>query len=172
MWSLHICIILALMTNDLLKKSQNLYIDKRKQAPKKNFKMEKTRKFMWDLADLINYISFHWCNWFGYYVVVIALLLTYTTIVNLIILISIMFLFGRNIWLSRDQRFSGMSQMRNPWIFNRLLCIAIFAIRYTFLFAKFKYIDIGLIHELKDFIFTRNLSWLGVFPNNENFVAV
>jgi hypothetical protein len=120
-----------------------------------------------DFIDMIRYFNFHWCSWAGYYAVIISLYLSDINTMNGMLLICITYLFARNIFLCKKERFSGNHKMLNNWRFNRILCIAIVSSRYLFILWSYPVLDFFGVYGWFNAWFGQN-SWLnilGLVPN-------
>jgi hypothetical protein len=123
-----------LIIKNLLRNAKRVYIDIPKAAQyhhdKKSVNIVKSEEWWYNCVDVCKYINFHWCSWFGYYSIIISIYFTGQSLINLVLMLSTSVLMGRNIWLARNEQFSGMIRMKKWWKFNRVVAVVIFCSKY------------------------------------------
>jgi hypothetical protein len=144
-----------LIIKNLLRNVKKVYIDIPKAAQyhhdKKSCDIVKSEEWWYNCVDLCKYINFHWCNWFGYYSIIISIYFTGKSLINLLLMLSTSVLMGRNIWLARNEQFSGMILMKKWWKFNRLVAVVIFFSKYLVVAWSFPVLSATAYTYVSDF---------------------
>lgn len=120
-----------------------------------------------NFLELVKFGAFHCLPWLAYLVIYLAMVITTTSIVTLLELFVLSYLFVNHCQFNVEQRFGGLNFMRGAWRGMILFCAIMALSRYSLWFITQQYLQekFTTVKSLHDFI-SLNLGFMGLLPTN------
>jgi hypothetical protein len=120
-----------------------------------------------NLYDFLKYAAFHCLPWLAYIVVYLAMVFTSTSLITLLELFYLCYLFITHMRLNIEQRFAGLHLMRSSWKGLVTFCAIMALSRYILWFIAQDYLknNFDFINTMKTFI-EEKLGFIGLLPKD------